>query len=345
MITLGDLTRVNQRTDRRDSTAERADLLGRIDLEALFLELGMTQGRNRQWTCPVPTHAQTGATPPVSITNGNDYARWNCHGCHTGGTAVDLVKHRHGMDTAEAFAWLRERYGSPSAHTPPPRPKLHRPSGPPPDPDHGRLEGDRADQVLATYVESRQWSPDVVDVFGLYAVRGRFGAPRVRHPYRVGGEVRWWQDRAITANDNGSKWHNPTGIERMPYAADLRDTLARTSDRGQIVVVEGPPDVIAMWHALPNTPVIGLPGTEGVHRWAPMLAGLDVIIATDPDPAGDKAAEVLEPLVHATGGRTTRLRPPLDLDDWRRHLGDDDTFAEAICEHLDRLEWQDGADT
>lgn len=325
-------------------TVDRADLLARVDLAALFLELGMAQGRNRQWTCPDPAHAQTGATPPVSLTTGAGHDLWHCHGCGAGGTAVDALRLARGLDLAAAFAHLRDRCGIAPGVTPPPVARPPRPQAapaPPPDPDHDRLDGPAAAAVLGRYLDARQWPPEVVDAFGLYAVRGRWGRPRVRHPYRVGGEVRWWQDRAVYDDDRGPKWANPTGFARLPYAIDLATVIDWTEDLdqgGRLFVVEGPADVVAMWLAAPGAAVIGIPGTEGVRRWAPLLAGLDVLVLTDPDEAGDRAAVELAELVAAGGGRSARLRPPLDVDDWRRQVGTDH-LAAAVVELAEAVDW------
>lgn len=310
-------------------TADRTDLLERIDLAELFAELGMVQGRNRQWTCPNRDHAQSGNTPPASIGGPAGDHVWCCHGCGAGGTAIDLLRHVRGVDTAEAFAFLRERVGSPSYRPPAPRPRTT--PRPKRDPDEDRLEGDEGDDVLGRYLEARRWSTSAADAFGLYAVRGRWGHPRVRHPYRVDGVVTWWQDRLVYDNDRGPKWSNPVGLARLPYALDLSTTLTWTTDGGRVFVVEGPADVIALWHAAPWSAVIGIPGTEGVRRWAPLLAGLDVFILTDPDEAGDRAAAELAPLIYANGGRSIRLRPPLDVDDWRREIGEE-ALADAVVE-------------
>jgi hypothetical protein len=297
---------------------DRDELLARADLAALFTEMGYPQGRNRQWPCPNPSHAQTGTTPPVSIGREHSGHLWCCHGCGAGGTVVDLLRLARGMDAAGAFAWLRDRYGaSPAPMRPAPRPQPAVTL----DPDAGRLTGSEADEVLARYLAWRDWRPDAAEVFGLYPVRTR-GRLAVRHPYRVAGEVRWWQDRLLDPPANVGKWDSPKGAKAIPYAVDLADTLEAAERCGAIFVAEGPADVVALWHVHPNVCAIGIPGTANPGRWASMLAGLDVLIVTDPDDAGDKAADELAHALQREGAWWARLRPPVDLDEWRRTEGD-----------------------
>jgi hypothetical protein len=319
-------------------TDDRADLLAAVDLAAEFTAAGLVQGRNRQWPCPNPHHAQTGTTPPVSIGGANGAHLWLCHGCGASGTVVDLYRLARGVDTAEAFALLRQKVAMPGYRRPAPAP-ARRPTNPP-HPDRGRIVGDQADDVLGTYLEARQWSTEAADVFGLYTVRGRHGRPRVRHPYREAGEVRWWQDRAVYDDDTGPKWDNPKGVARLPYALDLYSTLtwAEETDPPSLFVAEGPADVIALWHAAPGAACIGIPGTQGVDRWTPALAGLDVLIVTDPDDAGDQAAHDLATGIDQAGGRSARLRPPADLDDWRREAGTGG-LAAGLQTLADTAEW------
>ncbi|MEZ5204355.1 MAG: toprim domain-containing protein [Acidimicrobiales bacterium] len=110
----------------------------------------------------------------------------------------------------------------------------------------------------------------------------------------------------------------PTGLPRVLYARDLFDALDNPAP--PLWIAEGPADAIALAHLFADVDaaIVAIPGTSGVHRWAPMLADRDVLIATDPDEPGDRAAAELERLAVERGGRADRLRPPLDLDDWRR---------------------------
>jgi DNA primase len=316
----------------RNDARERDDLLGRVDLAAMFVDLGLPQGRNRQWPCPSPSHAQTGATPPVSISRPNAYDVWCCHGCGAGGTAVDLLAMAKGLDTAEAFTVLRQIAGVPD-YTP--RPSPVRVVAAPVNPERDRLDGAAAAEVMAEYLAGRGWPDEVADRWGLHAV-GHHGARWVRHPYREAGAASWYQDRWVSGSDR-SKWWGQPGEERRLYALDLAETLDRARGRGHLFVAEGPADVIAL--DLAGFDAVGIPGTQGVDKWGPYLAGLDLIVCTDPDDAGDNAAEALGAMAVQSGGRWCRLRPPVDVDDWRRQTGDDARFGDLIVAELENLGW------
>jgi hypothetical protein len=83
-------------------------------------------GRMPTWRCPNPHHAQTGRTPPLSVfTSRRGEQRWRCHGCGTGGTAIDLLTATRHLTVREAFDQLAQRAGhhpQPDTSTPAPRP-------------------------------------------------------------------------------------------------------------------------------------------------------------------------------------------------------------------------------
>ncbi|MGI8937813.1 MAG: toprim domain-containing protein [Iamia sp.] len=204
------------------------------------------------------------------------------------------------------------------------------------------MTGPEAEEAMAGHLAHRGWHPVAVDVFGLTVVRSRSGLA-IRHPYRNDGRVVWWQDRSL--GGDGPKWLAPSGSgRRIPHAVDLRRSLeaAPTSDGWPVIIVfEAPANGVSLWHVAPGACVVGLPGTSRPQRWAPLLAGALVLIATDADDAGDKAAAELAPAVHAHGGRSLRLRPPegLDVTDWRQRIGDDAAFLVAIEDAADRPWW------
>lgn len=319
------------------SVDDRHDLLAAVDLEALWPELVGPRARNRQWPCPMPNHAQSGATPPVSIYRRHDGAqRWRCHGCGAGGSAVDLLAAK-GATIAEAFDRLRALTGRPRRERPPV--DLHRLAGKQAPPRSGSPE------VLDAFVEARGWDHDVaVGGYGLSAVLDARGRPRVRFPFRSGGEVLWWQDRASEKGEQ-PKYLAPKGRRPVLHAVDLADVLTEIGRSSTAIVVEGPTDAIALGHVAGWAAItVGIPGVAAipVDRVADALAtaapGLLAVVAADADPAGDKLRADLAAAIRARGGTACSVRPPagLDLSDWHRQLGTEafaDAFQAAITEH------------
>lgn len=340
---------------------DRETILDAVDLVAVWPTLVGPQGRNRQWPCPNPNHAQTGATPPVSIDP--EGRLWHCHGCDAGGTVLDALVLVRGCDVAEAFDAARALAGLPARDRRPrgyrPAPRTNTPPPPPREPvaavataetppahDPTPMTGQAAQAAMAAYLEHRGWSPDAVAAFGLVAVRDRWGNPRVLHPYRVNGRRLWWQARAL---GNGKpRWMSPKGARTLPYARDLAEiptvaaevigTELYTGTRPVVWVCEGPADVVALWHVSPGIAAIGLPGTANPSKFLPMVAGCDLIVCTDADNAGDKCAATIAGDAHIHGCRTARLRPPegLDVDAWRLAIGAE-ALAEQIPAELDHL--------
>ncbi len=336
------------------SADDRDAILAATDLAALWATEGLhIDGRGRMGACPEPTHAQTGKTPPVAIGHQNGRGVWNCHGCGAGGSAVDLLTIRRGITVGEALDHLRRAAGMPErtpaashdflrlipATKPTPTPRLKpAPVTPPVSNDPPAPDG-----TLEQFLEQRQWQPDVAERFGLAAHMVR-GVPRVRFPFRHREQVIVWQDRAV--NDAKPKWLTPTDAKLIPYAHDfahaLDATTATPGQRPSVIIVEGPPDVIALAHAHPAGGVIGLPGTAWarkplLHSW---LKGWDVIIAMDNDAPGEQARRELETGLTTYGAAVAHLRCPAainDLDDWRRSAGDD--FAAELDTALDLMEW------
>lgn len=94
---------------------DRERIIAEVDLASLADELlgpRKGTGRSGSWTCPSPTHAQTGRTPPLSIFRSHrGEQRWTCHGCGARGTAIDLVMATRGGDVRDALGFLAGRAG------------------------------------------------------------------------------------------------------------------------------------------------------------------------------------------------------------------------------------------
>ena len=94
----------------------RDEMLACVDLAELADELlgaARGDGHRARWACPSPGHGpQTGRTPPVNIyTSRTGIARWRCHACGAGGTAIDLLMEANGLSVGDAFAEISKRSG------------------------------------------------------------------------------------------------------------------------------------------------------------------------------------------------------------------------------------------
>src|SRR5262245_40115688 len=112
---------------------DRTELLGAVDLEALFDGVVGPAHRNGHWSCPSPVHDQTGGSPPVTIypADGRGPAHWHCYGCGAHGTAIDVLMLSAGLTPADACNELRRLAGVPRTSTWNRRAGRQRPQGGP----------------------------------------------------------------------------------------------------------------------------------------------------------------------------------------------------------------------
>lgn len=314
----------------------RDEILGRTSIAAVLSQVAGPP-RHRAWPCPSPQHAQTGASPPVSIDESRGL--WCCHGCGAGGTAIDVLVVAKDMTVAEAFSTLRDQaglYRVEPVRRPAPRPAPRRPQIIEPAPPAN------AAQLLAKFCAGRGWRLGVAEQCGLSVVTDQWGRPRVRFAFRRDGRVEWHQDRAL--GSTGPKFVAPTGQAQAVWAVDLTGAVTTAHEQGLAVVVEGPTDGVALAHcadegAVPA--VFGVPGcgtsTMLVGRLDAALAGLTVAVITDADAPGEAFRSTLRAGLSQAGAVVDVRVPPEagDVDGWRRMLGcDDAALAAAIAEQV-----------
>lgn len=328
---------------------DRDALLAGVELPELADELlGGRHGSDRSptWACPIPTHAQTGQTPPLSIfvTRWGEH-RWRCHGCGASGSAIDLVMHARGLDVRHAMEWLGQR----TRTSPIERSANSRPARRQNDPP--RLEPNPAIDDYVAACEQILWS--------------RAGAG----PRRWLTETRCLSEQVLRVNrvgfDPGARrLRRPVGVPRSAGVVlpvlneDHRAVFTQTRRLGEI---DGPRYLNCSSKAAPN-PRIGhyrgeassadaLIVCEGViDALTAADAGFDalallgssiaddrvadevaktsaaVVLALDADDAGDAGATRLARLLSDRGRAATRLRPDpgfTDLNQWRAGVGDD----------------------
>lgn len=305
-------------------------VLERVDLVELVTTIAgqpvATSGGTVTFRCPNPGHPDQ--HPSFKVRDG----RWRCWSqCGSGGDAIDLLVWHDKITKADAIERLAAKTGLQQAST------VHDPStlGHPPTPTSVRSTG-RDDDVMRQFLQRRCWDLSLTEAMGLHLVRDTLGKPWVRFPWPPGpqGES-WHQDRRI--GEGSPKWLSSPDRIPWPYRADL---VASARSDGALIVCEGPSDVVAMLHGLPDENVIGIPGSNTFKpEWAAGLAGLELIVITDNDAAGENLRKTLNSLNGENGTTVHNLYVPAglnDVDEWRRT--DLDGFPDAFHEVLEAYE-------
>jgi DNA primase len=286
-------------------------LLERINLVELVQEFAgppQVSGARATFRCPSPSHDDR--RPSFTV----DAGRWRCwSACNTGGDALDLVVWLDGCTMAEAIERLAQRCGlrrSPCQRT-------------------GKVPTRDAAAILHRFLSQRQWSPATADVLGLRVVTDGRGGTRIRFPFRLNGEEVFHQDRAL--GDARPKWLSPKGGTPVLYEADR---LARAGEVGEVVLVEGVSDVVALVEVFENPAVIGVPGAGGLKdQWAPAFTGLRAFVVADNDTAGAKLRTSVDKALSGVAAAVAHVFVPEehhDLDDWRCACNSAERFAAEL---------------
>jgi DNA primase len=252
--------------------------------------------------CPFPDH--TDDQPSFTVKD----LTWACWSqCDTRGDVIDLVMGLDGLPKATAIRQLATKAGLAHSEPTPPR---------------QRLSTDKAKELLVQFVSERQWDPVAVEEIPLRVVLDDFDRPRVRFPYSYGEEIVWHQDRAI--GNASPKWLSPKAKRPAIFNANA---LKLPGDRdGELLVCEGPSDVVAMLSTFEAPAVVGIPGSGNFRpEWVEVFAGLrQVVVIGDNDRAGLQFRERLGSHLGSVVGSVVHLYVPEpfnDLDDWRRWCG------------------------
>jgi hypothetical protein len=310
------------------------DILASVDLSALVERYaGASQGgRGQLYSCPNPSHPD--ASPSFSVFTGRDgKQRAAClsRGCFQGDALAFLKWMSPTLSTGEALRTLQEFAGLPAdtrpirASAPKQRRRLHKTTPPP------VIEDARA---MSSYLAMRGWGSEVVEAFGLSVMRDARGVLRVRHPFYAytpqGEKVEaGWQARRLD-NSEEVRWLGQKETPLPLYNLPALDSDAIT----HVVLCEGPADTITAHLALPDRSTWGAVGIAGTRAWAPEYAelfeGLRVIIATDADEAGSKAALEIAKDLTLVASSVMRFASPLgyDLTEFAKAFG---------CERLAEL--------
>jgi DNA primase len=321
---------------------DRDAVIAAVDLPALADELlGGHRGTTRSpsWPCPNPQHAQTGRTPPVAIfTSRRGEQRWRCHGCGTGGTAVDLVMACCGTSPGDAIDRLARRAGlteqdrSWSLRRRPLRRAKAEPRG-----CSDQAGMDRyVEQCAAALFEpagrrTRHWLNNARGLPDEVLAANRIGADLgPRHQQRPDGMPRaagvvlpvivdthavYAQLRVSHPRPDGPRYLNPTAtLAPNPRLADFQPTEQR---HREVIVTEGAIDALSAAAAGYRSVAI-LSAAYPDQAVALQLSRLphQLVIAFDHDDAGRAAAERLTELLAAHQRHPVNLAlPAADLND------------------------------
>ena len=283
------------------------------------------RGRKLWWPCPF----HEDANPSFCVTPGKPW--WHCFGCGQSGDAMALVRRLNpSMSFPEAVAILtggavpaRKTATKPAA-TPAPKP--------PPE-TSGLPEADAL--ALVEAAAARLWSPEGAEALA------HLTGPRCLSPETIRAARLGWTSGASVPTRDGDRSYRALGLvipwflggrlalvkvrqpegRRPKYAEAFRDPARLVGDPGPatvrpgrpLVVVEGEFDALALGEALGEMATVVTLGSASARpepaALGVMLAARQWCVATDADPAGDKAAD-------GWPARARRVRPPEPFKDW-----------------------------
>lgn len=343
---------------------DRDRILEATDLYALADELlgAHTGARSPSWSCPEPTHRQTGRTPPVSVfVARSGEQRWTCHGCGAAGTAIDLVMRTKGTDFKETLAWLGARAATPTViDTAPPARRARRLNTSSPGPPNPLLDmyvsACEAQLWAAQGRHARQWLTATrripEDILRAHRVGFDPGSHHLDRPDGVpktGGVV-----LAILDADRRAIFTQARTLHAQPELSRYLNCAARLAPNPRlgiyqpahalsenVIVCEGVLDALCAVSAGHRAAAVlgaALPDEKIARRLCAL--GRPLLIAFDADDAGDRGAERLARHLAALGSHPARrLRPPPqhgDLNAWMSALGGADRWQERFTHVLQR---------
>lgn len=294
-------------------------------VESVLTRLGIQATRQgREWValCPNPKHEDHNPSWRIRDDPGGTKDGYHrCWACLFEGGLVGLVSQVLSLNTRDARMWLESE-----ATAPPPAVSVDfiaQRSGQFEFPAGVEIAPlDKWPTPARRYAESRGITSDQVAKWGLgFALEGRLDG-RIVIPVRD----RWSTLAGYTARtfvDHHRRYLEPEAHERANRSVIFGEQYWT---RGLVVVVEGALNGLAVERAYPDACIAAMHGSSLPPTASLKLLGFDdVIIATDPDAAGDKLARELEWILDRQGVTNYRLRFPMgqDADSLERaHLAD-----------------------
>lgn len=275
----------------------------RIDVEALLGVLGLKyerRGHNITAICPNPDHEDSDPSWTIVDAPGTyKHAGHRCFSCGFGGGPWELVMAVRGLDKEGAAEFVSAFVqGRPRRQLDIPRVRIQLPTGLPEYTMPSRvitpsLDGSEWPEAFAAYLERRQVTAAQTQQWHIgYATRGSL-AWRVVIPVHTRGRLVAHVGRAIF--DDRRRYDMPwSNSGALPTFALLGEPLLDPSTP-VVTICEGSFSLLALQRAAAPNPVAILGSQWSVERAAILTSypWEHVIIATDPDEAGDRVARAI----------------------------------------------------
>lgn len=300
----------------------------RLDVEALLTALDIKftrQGVKLRAICPNPEHKDSDPSWAIIDNPGSDKhgGHW-CFSCKHGGGPWELVRAVRGMDEEQAALFVHALItGAPRPFPGVPRVKVRTDRSAdeyrlPPEVRIPSLDGSEWPDVFADYIASRGVTEDQLVRWRIgYATRGPL-AWRIVIPVHTRGRLVAHVGRAVF--DDRERYDMPFKKHgARPSLAVFGEPLVDPARR-VLTIAEGSFSMLALERAGAPNPV-ALLGSDWSAGKAAILSSVPwdlIVIATDPDAAGDRVARDIAASYRKSTIRRLRMdRSPDDcgLDD------------------------------
>lgn len=280
-----------------------------VDVPKLLKALGIeARLRGKEWAAPCPNPAHDDRHPSWRmrddpLSRSGKHGSHKCWPCGFKGGPLDLVMKVRSLDEDEARAWLSAFYRGDAAEPPPERLRWQMGSYFAQGfelPGEVKVEPlDEWPSAAREYVESRGITAEQVERYGLgYAVYGRLAGRIVLVARDIEGAPRSYTARTFTGHlkrylaadrSEGPDLGCMFGEQFWPPLERLQGAMRR---RGWVAALEGAINGLAVERAVPELPFAVTSGTQPHPAHFAKLASFEgVLLLTDPDAAGDAAAE------------------------------------------------------
>jgi hypothetical protein len=241
---------------------------------------------------------------------------WNCRGCGKGGDIIDLIQHVDGCEFVDACEAINRE--------PPPK-------------ANGKNSAAEPRKVVVAQFEYHGFAVERIEY------RNPDGSPVLT---RDGKPKKTFRQKRPDPDRPGEWIYNVDGVPVVPYR--LPELIEAIANGYRVAIVEGEAkvDLLRTWNIAATCCAGGSKGWQPEH--AQFLAGADVVIMPDNDPAGRSYLEDVANSLRdvATSIRTLELPglpPKGDIIDWAAAGGTVERLHELI--EREAKPWAPGATT